>query len=330
MTTKPIILVTHRVHAQVQERLAAHGVPDINPSTEPWPRSEIMRRLAPASAMMGFMTDCVDASLLLAAPQLKVIACALKGYDNYDVTACTHAGVWLTIVPDLLTEPTAELAMGLAIALARHVRPGDAYVRSGQFAGWRSHWFGTGLHGSVVALVGLGKVGQAIAQRLAGFGCASLLGVDPVSQLPGVQRVDLLSALQQADYVFLSAPLTPASMHMLGPKELAMAKPGQHIINVGRGSVVDEVAMTQALQSGRIAGYAADVFACEDWGLPEHPKTIAPELLAQPNTVFTPHLGSAVAKVRLAIEHCAADNILAVLQGQAPPNTINKPWLSSV
>ena len=296
----------------------------MNPDLEPWPQSEVMRRAMGASAMMGFMTDCVDRALLRAAPQLKIVACALKGFDNYDVAACTEAGVWVSVVPDLLTEPTAELALGLAISLGRHIRHGDAYVRSGVFAGWRPHFYGTGLYGSTVAVVGLGLVGGAIVQRLAGFGCALILGVDPYASSRGVSPCGLDHAMREADYLFVAAPLMDSTRHLIGREQLAMAKPGQLIINIGRGSVVDESALCDALEAGRIGGYAADVFGCEDWGLDERPESISAALLDHPRTVFTPHIGSAVSHVRVAIEQRAAANIIAVLAGLTPRDAINR------
>lgn len=325
MSKHPKILVTQRIHEEVQRRLSAHGELDMNTGPEPWPVSEVIRRAAQATAIMGFMTDQVDHELLRAAPKLEIVACALKGYDNYDVQACTQAGVWVSIVPDLLTEPTAELAVGLAIALARHVRQGDAYVRSGDFAGWRTHFYGSGLHGSVAAVVGLGQVGRAIVQRLAGFGCARTLGVDPDATPAGLEMVALEVATQQADFLFVAAPLTPTTHHLIGAPQLEQARAGQLIINVGRGSVVDESAVTRALKAGRLAGYAADVFGCEDWQLDDRPRSISAELLAQDNTLFTPHIGSAVHRVRMAIEQSAADNIIAALQGRPPPDAINMP-----
>lgn len=319
------IVITNRVHDAVRERFAAHGEVVMNTSLAPWTPQQLAAHLAEASAMMGFMTDGVDDALLRAAPRLRIVACALKGFDSYDVAACSRAGVWLTIVPDLLTEPTAELALGLAIALGRHLLPGDRYLRSGEFSGWRAHYYGTGLNGAVVAVVGLGRVGRAIVARLAGFGCARVLGVDPQAAPPGVERVSLREALAQADYVFVALPLTPQALHLIGAAALAHAKPGVLLINVGRGSVIDEAAVADALDSGLLGGYAADVFACEDWGFPDRPQGVPPRLLAHPATVFTPHLGSAVRVVRLAIEQRAADNIIAVLEGRAPADAINTP-----
>ena len=324
--TRPTIVITQPIHAEVAAQLATVGTLDINPGPEPLGADELATRLARADAMMGFMTDRVDAALLGAAPSLKIVACALKGYDSYDVDACTRAGVWMSIVPDLLTAPTAELAVGLAIALGRHIQAGDARVRQGQHQGWRVQLYGAGLDGAVVGIVGMGQVGRAIAQRLQGFGCREILGADVVAATaPGVQPVALDDALARSDVLFVAAPLTRDNRHMIDAARLGRCKPGQLMINVGRGSVVSEVAVADALQRGALGGYAADVFEFEDWGLPDRPTQIAPALLAAPNTLFTPHIGSAVRDVRRAIEQRAADNIIAVLSGRVPPDAINTP-----
>jgi phosphonate dehydrogenase len=326
MTTRSRIVVTNRIHDEVRLRLESHGAVTVNTTIEPWHADTLADHLADATAMMGFMTDSVDAPLLERARHLKLVACALKGFDSYDVEACTARGVWVSIVPDLLTEPTAELAVGLAIGLARHVLVADSYVRDGGFKGWRPTFYGTGLAGATVAIVGLGKVGSAIAKRLFGFECR-LLGVDPAATdaPPDVERVSLDEATARADFVMLAAPLNASTRHLVTADTLSKAKHGSLWINVGRGSVVDEDAIADALSGGAIAGYAADVFAFEDWRLADRPRAIPQSLLSHPATLFTPHLGSAVRSVRLAIEHRAADNILDVLAGRAPRDAINRP-----
>ncbi len=323
MLPMPHILVTQPVHADVIERLRAVGTVDVNPGPEPWSEAEVHQRLAGADAMMAFMPDRVDATTLQHAPRLKTVACALKGYDNFDLAACERAGVVVSFVPDLLTEPTAELAIGLAIAAGRHVLAGDRHVRSGAFAGWRPRHYGTGLHGSCAAVVGLGAVGRAIVDRLAGFGCAEILGVDPVHTDARVRQATLADVLPLADHLFMAVPLTPRTRHLLNGDALSRCRPGQIIVNIGRGSVVDEQAVTRALEEGRVGAYAADVFEMEDWILADRPREIPPRLLAHPRTVFTPHLGSAVARVRREIESRAADNLLAVLQGRSPKDTLS-------
>ena len=231
----------------------------------------------------------------------------------------------MTIVPDLLTEPTAELAVGLAISLGRMIREGDQIVRSGPFDGWRPILYGTGLDGAIVAVVGMGQVGRAIVKRLGGFG-SRFFGVDPnVEMPPGVVRSELNPALEESDFIILAAPLTAATRHLIGKDAIARMRPGALLINVGRGSVVDELAVAAALENGALGGYAADVFEMEDWALPDRPGLINPRLLADPRTLFTPHLGSAVASVRRAIELRAVDNIANALVGRRPRDAINDP-----
>lgn len=309
------IVVTQPIHADALARLKAVGEVVMNPGPEPWSDAELAAHLRDAEGWMAFMTDRVDAQVLAQAPRLRHVACALKGYDNFDLAACAQAGVRLSFVPDLLTEPTAELAVGLAIAAARHVLEGDRRVRSG-FAGWRPALYGAGLHGSIVAVIGLGAVGRAIVDRLQGFGCAEILGVDPVQTDERVRQVDLAEALRDAQYVLLAVPLTVATRHLLDASTLAGVRPGQLLVNVGRGSVVNEAAVLAALEDGRLGAYAADVFEMEDWHLPDRPTRISPALLSHPHTLFTPHLGSAVRQVRAAIELRAAQNLVSALAGE--------------
>jgi phosphonate dehydrogenase len=315
------IVVSQPVHAEALAQLRAAGQVVLNPGPEPWDEDTLAGHLAEADAWMAFMTDRLDEHVLRRAPRLRVVACALKGYDNFDVAACARAGVRLSFVPDLLTEPTAELALGLAIAVARHVREGDRRVRAG-YAGWRPALYGMGLHGSTVAVVGLGAVGRAIVDRLQGFSCAALLGVDPAQRDARVQAVSLDDAVRRADYLLLAAPLTPGTRHLVDKRLLERAREGLVVVNIGRGSVVDEAAVAQALESGHLGAYAADVFEMEDWNRPDRPRQIHPALLRHPATLFTPHLGSAVARVRQAIELRATHNLLAQLQGQAVADLI--------
>jgi phosphonate dehydrogenase len=326
---RPRVLLAHPVHDEVRQRLERVAEVDMHTGPEPLATPLLAQRLESAQALMGFMTERVDAALLAACPHLRIVATALKGCDNYDAQACNEAGVWLSIVPDLLTAPTAELAVGLAIALGRHMRQGDALVRSGGFSGWRPQLYGRGLEGSTVTVLGLGALGQAICARLRAFGCR-VLGVDRHPRgLDGVEPVALDDALAEADFVIIALPLTAETRHLVDRRRIAHAPRGALWVNVGRGSVVDENAMAEALQSGQAGGYAADVFAFEDWADPGRPYNVTFALRARTNTLFTPHLGSAVAAVRLAIEQRAADNILAVLSGGEPPDAVNCPRLKS-
>jgi len=168
------------VHPEVIELLAEHCEVIPNPGPETLPLDEILQRAKDAEALMTFMPDRVDEAFLRACPRLRVVGCALKGYDNYDVEACTRHGVWITNVPDLLTIPTAELTIGLLIGLTRNMLAGDRFVRTGRFNGWRPALYGSGLTGKTLGLIGMGAVGQAIAQRLVGYDMR-VLYTDPVA-----------------------------------------------------------------------------------------------------------------------------------------------------
>jgi phosphonate dehydrogenase len=302
-----------------------------NRSLESFTRSELLKRARDVRAILAFMPDRMDQRLLDRCRDLGLIAGAFKGCDNVDVEACTKRGIWVTVVPDLLTEPTAELGVALLLSVARRLREGDGIVRSGAFRGWRPILYGAGLSGRTVGLVGMGAVGQALAERLAGFSCRLLyhdpkpLSSDRERDLK-LARVGLPELLAQSDHVVLSVPLTPDTLGLLDDRVLGGMKPGACLVNIGRGSVVDERAIAVALRSGRLGGYAADVFACEDLSRPDRPQTIPFELLApELGTAFTPHLGSAVGETRLAITRSAARSILEFLRGEAPSHAVNRP-----
>jgi len=324
----PRVVVTQRIHRETADLLAAHCDLEVNEDTEPWPRSRLLSAARNADALMVFMPDSLDDDFLAACPRLKIVAAALKGVDNFDIEACTRRGIWFTVVPDLLTEPTAELALTLVLGLARNVLPGDHRVRSGQFQGWRPLLYGKGLHGSTVGIIGLGQVGRALARMLNAFDCRVLYyDAGPINET-GLQAepVSLNQLLALSDFVLPLVPLTRDTFHLFSAATLAQMKPGAFLINVCRGSVVDEEAVADALESEHLAGYAADTFEMEDWARPGRPRTVSSRLLrAKGNTVFTPHLGSAVASVRLEIERAAATNILQALRGDRPAGAINQP-----
>lgn len=328
---KPRVVVSHWVHPDALALLGERCEVVANPTRDSLPGGDLLRRTRGADGLMAFMPDRIDEAFLAACPRLRVVAAALKGYDNFDVGACRRRGVWFTIVPDLLTGPTAELAVGLMLALGRRVLEGDERVRAGAFRGWRPLLHGAGLAGSTVGILGMGEVGRAVAQRLAPFG-VRLLYADPIPLSPdesvdlSATRVDLPGLLAEADWLLPLVPLTPATFHLLGATALARVKPGCRIVNVSRGSVVDEVAVTAALASGRLAGYAADVFEMEDWARPDRPTSIPASLLAErERTVFTPHLGSAVEEVRREVALEAARSILEALAGHRPRGALVVP-----
>ncbi|MDT8311573.1 MAG: phosphonate dehydrogenase [Methylophaga sp.] len=326
---KPKIVITHRVHDEVLEMLVSECALVTNQTSACLPRSEVIRRSQDADALMAFMPDRIDADFLAACPNLKVVGAALKGYDNFEVAAFNERGVWLTFVPDLLTVPTAELTIGLLVGLIRNMRVADDHVRSGYFQGWRSQFYGLGIEGATIGIIGMGAIGQAIVKRLSGWD-ANLLYTD-LQPLPeaqeavlGCQYLPICEVVSQADIVILALPLNENTLHTMNLGRLQQMKPGAYLINPCRGSVVDEAAVLGALLSGHLGGYAADVFEMEDWARDDRPHAVDPRLLKQPNTFFTAHIGSAVSSVRLAIEKRAAENILRVLRGEQPLDPANQ------
>ncbi len=329
MSDRPRIVISSWVHREVIELLASSCEVVSNETREALAPDELLRRCRDADGLIAFMPERIDAAFLAECPRLRIIACALKGYDNFDVEACTRHGVWLTIVPDLLTEPAAELAVGLMIALARNIIPGDRLMRLGCFRGWRPVLYGKSLDGSTVGLVGAGAIGRSIARHLAGFR-ATLLYVDKTPLPPAkeielrLHRAQIDDLLRHSDFVLLCLPLTLETRHMVDKDFLARLKPRAFLINVARGSLVDEAAVAEALYKGQLGGYAADVFAMEDWALADRPEAV-PEALrtAVGSTLFTPHLGSAVDSIRREIALEAATSVLECLRGQIPSGAVN-------
>lgn len=326
---RPKVIVSSTADPEDLRSLSLRADVVINPSSEPWTREQLLAHAADAFGWLAFMTDAVDSDLLECCPALRVIAGALKGCDNFDVEACTRRGVWLTVVPDLLTAPTADLAVGLLLALSRNLIEGDRLMRTGKFRGWRPVLYGVGIEGATVGLLGMGALGQAIAARLRGFGCR-LLYFDERPLPAGRERelnagdASLQDIRSESDIIMLALSLTPGSVHIVDRRFLAQVKPGCLLINPARGSLVDEEAVADAIETGALAGYAADVFALEDIARPARPRAIPSRLLADTRrTVLTPHIGSAVAEVRRQIVAEAAANILDCLDGRRPRGAVN-------
>ena len=326
---RPRVVVTHRVHDEILALLGAHADVVANQTPDTLPPEEIARRAHTADALVVFMPDHVDAALIAASPQLRIVAGALRGYDNIDVAACTARRIWVSVVPDLLAEATAELGIGLLVALARHIPTGDAFVRGGTFAGWQPHFYARGIAGRTIGVAGMGQLGRAFARRLAGFDAVVQsadtrpLASDDAVRFD-VREVSFERLVRTSDYLVLTLPLSEQTARIIDAARIATMKSGAMIVNLARGSLVDEDAVADALAHGVLGGYAADVFAFEDWARDDRPAAISPALLAQTErTLFTPHLGSAVGDVRRAVERCAADAVLQVLRGGRPDGAVN-------
>ena len=322
------IVLASFVHDSVKTTLGSVGSVIENLNQEPWTRNELINHLQDADGLMAFMTERIDSDLLDQCPSLKVIAGALKGFNNIDIEACSEHGVIVTIVPDLLTIPTAELTVGLMIALSRKIILADQYVRGGNFKGWRPIFFGNSVVGSNVGIIGAGAVGKAIFKMLHGFDCRCFY-VDPVALKPEEEAVlnvtceTLEYVLKEADFVILGMHLTADSFHIIDQEFLAKMKPGAYLINPARGSLIDEAAVADALLSGHLGGFATDTYEIEDWAIDGRPGFVHPGILNSERTVLTPHIGSAVDKTREAIELSAANSIILALKGEKPNTSVN-------
>lgn len=328
ITRKPTVVITHRPFPETVAALEPYANVVWNDSDRTWPREVMMQKAAGAAAIMAFMPDSLRSEDLDHLPRLRIVAGALKGYDNFDVAAMASRGIWFTNVPDLLTEPTADLGVALLLALARNLFPADRHVRSGEFNGWQPRFYGKGIADMVIGIIGMGAVGRALAKRISPFG-ARIIYHDhkPIdaSELAaiGASEASLDTVITNADYLFPLTHLYPATYHLLDHARLAAMKPTAHIVNIGRGALVNESAVADALSAGRLAGYAADVFELEDWNIEERPRHIDPRLIAMGDrTVFAPHIGSAVTAVRRQIEADAGANIIDALLGRRPRGAV--------
>ncbi|HEX5061738.1 MAG TPA: D-glycerate dehydrogenase [Kofleriaceae bacterium] len=274
--------------------------------------------LSTADALVCLLLDRIDESVLARAPKLRVIANCAVGYDNVDIAAATRAGIAVTNTPDVLTDATAELTIALMLAAARRLPEGEAFVRSGQWPGWRlDQLIGQPIKGRTLGIVGLGRIGTAVAERALGLGMRVIYcGHTDVATPFAAQRVAVDDLFAHADVVSLHCPLTPETKHLVNAQRLARMKPTAILINTARGGIVDDGALAEALGAGRIFGAALDVFNGEP--------ALDPRLLAAPRLVVAPHLGSATTDARRQMAQLCADGVISVLTGNRPANLVNR------
>lgn len=326
----PKIVITNRVHPDVVNLLQARCRIEANLEREPWSCEELVKRASDSAGMIVFMTDCIDGEFLTRCPDLRIIASVLKGYDNFDVNACTKRGVWLTVVPNGLTAATAELTVGLMIGISRHLVQADAHVRR-SYEGWRPIFYGLGLEHSTVGILGMGAIGQAVAKRLRGFDCRTLYfdehQIAPHQAISlGVRFASFEELLKTCDFLVIALPLTNRTQHIINADTISNVKKTCYIINSARGSIVSEEAVADALAAGKLAGYAADVFEMEDWARKDRPKAISSRLLEDSQrTLLTPHVGSAESRARYIAEMEMAHSVLDYLDGRTPRGAVNNP-----
>jgi glyoxylate reductase len=274
----------------------------------PMPREELIARVAGKQALVSMVTDAVDASVIAAGTDLKLVANVAVGYNNVDVAAAKARGIIVTNTPDVLTDATADFTLALILAVTRRLGEGERMVRRGAWPGWAfDQLLGMQLRGRQLGIVGYGRIGQAVAIRAEAFGMTVVHTGRPA---PGARDSGLDRLLSTSDVVSLHVPLTPDTKHLIGQAQLARMKRSAYLINTTRGPVVDEAALAWALRQRLIAGAALDVYERE----PE----VHPDLLSLENVVLAPHLGSATTETRTAMADLAASNVIAVLGGQSP------------
>ena len=324
---KPSVFVGRPVFEEVLDSLRQHFEVVDNQADVLFTPAELVAQLQGQAGAITTGTERIDAALLAACPDLKVVANMAVGYNNFDVPAMTAAGVQATNTPDVLTETTADFGFALLMATARRITESEHYLRAGLWKNWRYDMFaGAEVHGSTLGIIGMGRIGQGIARRAAhGFGMQviyhnrSHLSPELEAQC-GARYVSKQELLQTADHVMLVVPYSAESHHTIGAAELALMKPTATLVNIARGGIVDDAALAQALKDRRIAGAGLDVFEGEP--------ALNPALLSVPNVVLTPHIASATIQTRKAMAQLAADNLIAYLtQGKAltPLNAVAGP-----
>ncbi len=311
-TRRPAVLVTRRIQPDLLARLRAHCDVDSNDDDTPLSHAALIARLQGRAGVFVTPGEPIDAALVAACPDLRAVCSMGVGYNNIDVAACLARGIAVTNAPGVLTETTADLGFALMLAAARRVGEGERLLRRGEWTRWSVDFMtGADVHGSTLGILGMGRIGQAIARRGAlGFGMRVIYHnrrrLDPADEAPlGARWVTLDALLAACDHLVIVVPYGPASHHLIGAAQLAHMKPTATLTNIARGGVVDDAALAVALRAGRLAAAGLDVFEGEPH--------VHPALLDLPNAVLTPHIGSASAATRHAMAALAVDNLLGLL-----------------
>ena len=318
---KPRIVVTREVFDETIAFLEGHCEVEANQADVPLTAAQIAQRLKDAQALMCSLTDKVDAELIAQCPHLKVVANIAVGYNNIDIAACSARGIMVTNTPGVLDDSTADLAWTLMLATARRLTEVEANIRSGDWTGWRlKQWLGVDVHHATLGIIGMGRIGQVIARRAAGFDMRVIYHNRTRLDAAIEQRLNATwvtqdELLAQADFVVLQMPYSQQTHHLIGAKELARMKPTAILINSTRGGVVDDAALIDALTAGTIRAAGLDVF--------ENEPKLNPGFLALKNVVLSPHIGSSTETTRRAMAMTAAANAVAALNGALPPNLLN-------
>ncbi len=324
----PKILISRAIFPEIIARLGQHFDVTSNQDDVLWTPSQLSEQLQGMSGVFTTGGERIDAALLAACPVLKICANMAVGYNNFDLDAMTAAGVLGTNAPDVLTETTADFGFALLMATARRVAESEHFLRAGLWTRWRYDMFtGSDIHGATLGILGMGRIGQAIARRGArGFGMKVIYHnrsrLDDATEAQcGARYVGKAELLKTADHLVLVLPYSASSHHAIGATELAQMKPSATLVNIARGGIVDDAALAAALRNKTIAAAGLDVFEGE-------PK-VHPDLLTVPNVVLTPHIGSATVPTRLAMANLAADNLIGYLLHDKPLTPLNPAVLSA-
>jgi glyoxylate reductase len=314
------VFITRRIPTEGLDFLGKSGAEvQLHDEETPLPRNEILSQVRSCDGVMIGGGERVDAEFLDAAPKLKVISCIAVGYDNVDLVEATRRRIAVTNTPDVLTDAVADLTWALILGVARRIVEGDRLARSGQWRGLSPTLLrGVDVAGKTLGIVGVGRIGAAVAKRGAGFSMRLLYfarSAKPEMEALGGKRATFDEILRESDFLSVHVPLTPDTRHLFGEVEFRKMKPTAFFINMARGAVVDEAALVRALREGWIAGAGLDVY--------EHEPEISQGLLPMPNTLLLPHLGSATVETRRRMSVMAAENLLAVLGGRPCPNIVN-------
>ncbi|MCR5882744.1 D-glycerate dehydrogenase [Rhizobacter sp. J219] len=328
--SRPAVLVARAIQPEVVARLREHFEVEVNSADNVYTRDELVARLQGKLGVLTTGSERIDDGVLAACPGLRAVCNIAVGFNNLDVPAATARGVLCTNTPDVLTETTADFGFALMMATARRIAESEHFLRRGEWTKWAIDMFaGSDIHGATLGILGMGRIGQAIARRGAhGFGM-KVIYCNRTRLAPEIEagckasHVSKEELLRQADHLVIVVPYSAASHHAIGAAELALMKPTATLTNIARGGVVDDAALATALAEKRIAAAGLDVFEGEP--------AVNPALLQVPNVVLTPHIASATRATRLAMATLAADNLIAALgfgpQAGRPPTPINPELL---
>lgn len=323
---KPKVLITRDVFDDALELLSRHFDVTANRADTPFTSDGLAQALADKDGALTTLTDRIDAALLAHAPKLKAVCNIAVGYNNFDLPACSARGVLATNTPGVLDAATADFTWALILATARRLTEAEAWLRAGEWKGWALKQFlGVDVHRATLGIVGMGRIGQAVARRALGFDMA-VVYYNRQRLSPEVERAcnatyaSLDDVLTRADIVTLHVPYSPATHHMIGPEQLARMQPTAILINAARGGVVDDAALVAALKAGRIAAAGLDVY--------ENEPALHPELLQLKNVVLAPHIASSTESTRHKMATMAAENLIAALTTGRPPNLLNPDALA--